>query len=246
MYGSANIKFMDGRKMEETMRATYLGGIITHNASRNMELNNRISIAFGACNKLKLFWRKTNCSIKWKLQIYNAIIVAQLTYGLCTLNLRLDAFQIRGLRYILGIEHSFYSHVTNEEIYRKTNLALNKGQDLNISWEEFIRGKDYAEIKQIEKISDFVMRQQNKLFGHIGRAENLDLLKQPTIDRNFKQPHQLVRRVGQPRMGWVKENCKYALKVHDGIAFDDTSEDHTNRIKQLAENKILGTKVIPQ
>ena len=70
------------------------------------------------------------------------------------------------------------------------------------------------------------MRQQNKLFGHIVRAENLDLLKQPTIDRNFKQPHQLVRRVGQPRMGWVKENCKYALKVHDGIAFDDKSEDH--------------------
>ena len=32
---------------------------------------------------------------------------------------------------------------------------------------------------------------------------------------------QLVRGVGQPRMGWVKENCKYALKVHDGITFDD-------------------------
>ena len=77
--------------------------------------------------------------------------------NLCTLNLtpallaRLDAFQIRGLRYILGIEHSFYSHVTNEEIYRKTNIALNKGKDLNISWEEFIRGTDYAQIKQIEK-----------------------------------------------------------------------------------------------
>ena len=163
MYCSANIKFADGRKMEETMRATYLGGIITHNVSRNVELNNRISIALGTCNKLKLFWRKTQCSIKWKLQIYNAIIVAHLTYGLCTLNLtpallaRLDAFQIRGLRYILGIEHSFYSHVTNEEVYTRTNIALNKGQDLDISWEEFIRGKDYAKIKQIEKISDFVM-----------------------------------------------------------------------------------------
>ena len=50
---------------------------------------------------------------KWKLQVYNAIIVAQLTYGLNTLQLtpallaRLDAFQMRGLRYILKIEHSF-------------------------------------------------------------------------------------------------------------------------------------------
>ena len=90
------------------------------------------------------------------------------------------------------------------------------------------------------------MRQQNKLFGHIVRAENLDLLKQPTIDRDFKQPHQLVRRVGQPRMGWVKENCKYALKTHDNVMFDDRNEQHVTKIKQLAENKILGTKHVPQ
>ena len=83
MYGSANIKFLDGRKMDETPRATYLGGIITSNVSRYAELNNRISIALGTCNKLKLFWRKTKCPIKWKIQIYNAIIVSQLTYGLC-------------------------------------------------------------------------------------------------------------------------------------------------------------------
>ena len=72
------------------------------------------------------------------------------------------------------------------------------------------------------------MRQQNKLSGHIIRVDNQDLLRQPTLDNNMKQPHQLIRRVGQPRMGWVKENCKYALKIHDGDIFDDKKEDHIN------------------
>ena len=46
------------------------------------------------------------------VQVYNAIIVSQLTYGLASIQLtngllkRLDAFQMRGLRYILKIEHA--------------------------------------------------------------------------------------------------------------------------------------------
>ena len=39
---------------------------------------------------------------------------------------------------ILKIEHSFYSHVSNEEVYEKTNIVLNGGEDLNINWQEFI------------------------------------------------------------------------------------------------------------
>ena len=101
MYGKADIHFSDPKnKVKEVEKATYLGGTLTSNASRNAELNSRISKALTTCNKLKTFWYKTNCSYKWKLQIYNAIIVAQLTYGLSTLQLtpallaKLDAFQM--------------------------------------------------------------------------------------------------------------------------------------------------------
>ena len=38
---------------------------------------------------------------------------------------RLDAFQMRGLRYILKIDHAYYSHVTNEEVYTKARIAIN-------------------------------------------------------------------------------------------------------------------------
>ena len=106
MNGKAHIHFKDGKPMTEVDKAMYLGGEINKDAGRLSELNNRIDKALVTCNKLKTFWSKTNCSYKWKLQVYTAVIVSQLTYGLSTVQLtpsilkRLDAFQMRGFRYI--------------------------------------------------------------------------------------------------------------------------------------------------
>ena len=128
---------------QEVSQATYLGGIISNDASRWGVLNNRISKALVTCQRLKPSWYKTNCSYKWKLQVYNAIVVAQLTYGLSTVQLtpamlkRLDAFQMRGLRFILKIEHSYYCRISNNEVYDKINGTVSKGADLNITWQEF-------------------------------------------------------------------------------------------------------------
>ena len=99
-----------------------------------------------------------------------------------------------------------------------------------------------ADIKKIEKLSDFVMRQQKKLFGHVIRADKFDLMKQPALDENFEQPHQLKRRRGQPRMGWIKENCKYALKRHHNIEYDDKNPDHIEKLKKLATKYELGAR----
>ena len=78
--------------------------------------------------------------------MYNAVIVSKLIYGLETMYLndsllkRLDAFHIRGLRHILGIQHSYWSRVKNEEIIDKANKELNKGGDLTNNWSQFKRG----------------------------------------------------------------------------------------------------------
>eukprot|EP00972_Heterocapsa_arctica_P025365 3735720-Heterocapsa_arctica.AAC.1 len=54
--------------------------------------------------KLNTFWTKSPSSIKWKLRVYDAVIVSTLLYGLEALSLtdadraKLDAFQSRGLR----------------------------------------------------------------------------------------------------------------------------------------------------
>ena len=75
------IHFSDGTKMKEVETAFHLGGTLTQNAGRTEEIQSRMCKAQHTCSKLKLLRRKTNCKYKWKLQTYNAIIVAQLTYG---------------------------------------------------------------------------------------------------------------------------------------------------------------------
>ena len=128
MNGKADIHFGDGTKLEEVQSAVYLGGTLTKDGGRAEEIQNRFSKALLTCGKLKVFWSKTKCSYKWKLQVYNAIIVAQLTNGLNTLQLteaalrRLDAFQMRGMRYITGTGHAYYSGVSNEEVIKKVMM----------------------------------------------------------------------------------------------------------------------------
>ena len=55
----------------------------------------------------------------------------------------------------------------------------------------------------------YVMKQQNRLLGHVIRADDMDPMKCPTIDKNLDTPGVFLRRSGKPRMHWVKENCKW-------------------------------------
>ena len=198
--------------------------------------------------KLKFFWSKTKWSIRWKLQIYNAIIISQLTYGLSTVQLtdsllnRLDAFQMRGLRYILGVEHAYYSGVSNEEIYERIKMVLNEGEDLNIEWSEFINAHKYSDIRTLEKVSDYVMRQQNSLYGHIIRADHSDIMRQVTITENLEPPKKMVLRSGRPRESWVWSNNSYAMRKHCSEIYDVREETHVEMINFLAHARILGTR----
>lgn len=217
MNGKPHIHFRDGKPMAEVDKTVYLGGEINKDAGRLGELNNRINKTLFTCNKLKTLRSKTNCSYKWKLQVYNAVIVSQLTYGLSTVQLtpsmlkRLDAFQMRGFRYILKIEHSYYSRVSNQDIYDKINIIYNKGTDMNITWQEFIAANRSDTPRKLVKLSDYVMNQQNKTLGHVIRIpnENYDPMKMVTIDNNLQMPGVYTKRVGRPRYGWIKENSRW-------------------------------------
>ena len=58
--------------------------------------------------KLNSYWKATEASKKWQLLIFDAVIKSQLLYGMETMQLtdalikKLDAFQMKGLRNILG------------------------------------------------------------------------------------------------------------------------------------------------
>ena len=65
---------------------------------------------------------------------------------------------------------------------------------------------------QIVKLGEYVMHQQNKLFGHVIGADGSDAMRLPTIDSKLNIPGVVFRRSGKPRLHWVKENCKWVYK----------------------------------
>ena len=89
--------------------AAYLGTLLTGTSNNKMEISNRLNDCIVTCNRLKLFWHKTNTSVQYKLQVFNAIIRSKLLYSLECIQLtsaeisKLNAFQNKSLRRILYI-----------------------------------------------------------------------------------------------------------------------------------------------
>ena len=78
--------------------------------------------------------------------------------------------------------------------------------------QEFIAAEHFDKPKTIVKLSDYVMRQQDKLLEHVIRADRMDPLWLPTIDSNLNTPGVFTKRTDKPRLHWVKENCKWVYK----------------------------------
>ena len=69
------------------------------------------------------------------------------------------------------------------------------------------------------------MRQQNKFLGHVIRADRLDPMRQPAIDSKLNTPGVVIKRIGKPRMHWVKENCRWIYKSVFDREWDPTNDD---------------------
>ncbi len=130
-------------------------------------MDGRVSKALATCNKLKKFLKQSKCGTIWKLQVYNAVVISQLVYGLETLYLndslvkRLEAFHIRGLRHILGIEHSYWSKTSNLEVVKKANKILfgknkNNGSIENLDHRfDNLRDKAFDGPQSIKKLKEY-------------------------------------------------------------------------------------------
>ena len=149
---------------------------------------------------------------------------------------------MRGLRYILGIEHSYYSAISNEEVYERVKIALNEGQDLNIEWSDFMSAHKFSDIKTLEKVSDYIMRQQNSLYGHIIRADAGDIMRKITITESLEPPKREVLRSGRPRESWVHSNNKYAMKTHCNEEYDVSNDSHVEMLSFLAHSRVMGSR----
>ena len=104
----------------------------------HFEISTRIINTTTTLNKLDLFWKKAPFSTIWKMRVHDAVVSSKLLYGLESASLtkaeyeRLNSFQIKALRKVLGIKHSYHSHVSNEVVMQRANqrIRLKEGKTI--------------------------------------------------------------------------------------------------------------------
>ena len=78
----ADIRFKEGDRMKQKDEAKYLGCHLNDDNSIKRELDRRITECAIIWRKLDIFWIYSDCSIRKKIQVYDAIIRTKLLYGM--------------------------------------------------------------------------------------------------------------------------------------------------------------------
>ena len=91
----------------------------------------RLTAAKIILQKLHTFWRHSDCSTKFKLEVVQAILATYILYSLESAHLpketleQLDVFHRKALRTILHMDTTYIDRTnTNQEIYRRANEAI--------------------------------------------------------------------------------------------------------------------------
>ena len=112
--------FMEGEKLEQAERFTYLGSCISTNGNITSEITVRISKAQAAFSNLRHLWRCTDVSLATKGRVYNATVRLTLPYGSETWPLRsgdLHKLQVFDHRFLRAIGHfSWKQRIINDEV----------------------------------------------------------------------------------------------------------------------------------
>jgi hypothetical protein len=215
MNSLGGVQYIDGEHMPVADRAPYLGTNMSARGNPHFEISTRIAATTITLNKLDLFWKKAPVSTTWKLRVHDAIITSKLLYGLESASLtkaeyeRLNAFQIKALRKMLGIKHSYRSHVSNQTVMETANLRIR------------LKGG-----QTIRKMSDKLKDRQVKFMAHMIRSEEGDLTKTCAINNDGTRLNAGYKRTGRPRIKWydqVMDACIQKL-ILLGILLPDWSE----------------------
>ena len=212
-----------GKLVPGKSSAAYLGTILSDTFNNKAELLNRLGDCIATANRMKIFWNKANTSIRWKIQVFNAIIRSKLLYGLECIQLtnaeisRINAFQNNFLRRILGKPPTFIDRSeTNERMYREIQ------ERYGCNFEHF---------------GDTWRKAKLKLFGHILRTSRADPLSQVTFNSDALRPRSVyTRRPGRPKADWVWESYKDAFLFLNGqgAIFNANDIEHLRQVKTEA------------
>ena len=200
----ADIHFADGTRIKHKQEVRYLGCMLNMRADTTQEIRGRISTCMAIMKKLDLYWLHARCPVKWKVLVLDAVIRSKLLYGLETATLsdasqrKINAFQLKGLRKILGMHTTFINRDnTNERVFENCNNAI-KAFCL---W----RG---SKAKQIERFSAAYKKSRGLACARILSKRSSDPMKYTTLDTGGNIWDFPGKRVGRPKNKWMAEGVK--------------------------------------
>ena len=122
-----------GQRLGTVTSFKSLGAVVSDDGSKP-EVLSRIAQAFAALTKLKPIWRDNNISLGSKVKLMRSLVISIFLYACesrtltAELEKRTQAFEMRCYRRLLNI--SFKDHVTNEEVRRKIQTAIEEYDEL--------------------------------------------------------------------------------------------------------------------
>ena len=162
----------------------YLGSTLCSDGRISSELGRRIGKAKRELESLKRVWSHAGMKLTHKLRIFDQCVVSGLVYGLSSAVLtkadrrRLDGFQARCLRNILGIPSAYTSRISNQ-------ATLDKAKAKPLS--ETLRDENEKYFNELRDC-DFSDPVRGSIFCQTGCGQR------PFIGK---------RRLGRPRLTWM-------------------------------------------
>ena len=197
---SASIHAPDGTVICSKRSMDYLGSVLTGDGSSDHELSRRVAMARADFDTLAKTWTHSALTWKQKIRVYVSLVESKLLYSMASLTLtaaqqrKLNGFQNRCLRKIVGVPPLYISRVSNAAVLAKAQHTI---------------------------ATDLLLKKRLQLFGKVLRVGSLHPLKRACFIPDTLTPvtDQYVRRVGRPAKEWVKEVIQESVSLFGNIEY---------------------------
>jgi len=257
------IKFDNGIEMQRKPNAIYLGTDMEAKANPKREVIRRIMMARVTMKKLKDFWKEGLVSKRDRLLMHEAAIGSKLKYGLEVLNItasllkKLDACYMRGIRQIMGAQHTYLDRSptnTNDEVLKRAAMAMRKTRRGANERERRERQTQPPTIEEIDRLrpSEWIQKKAKRTLEEVLGLEANDNRRKVTITskegdeerERLKLPDK--NRVGRPKTNWLIGTAEMLWKgIGDSIGetggeeFNHKNANHTKILINKAKNNQL-------
>jgi hypothetical protein len=174
----------NGEHLQPQQQMQYLGTTLSEDGRVSSELSRRIGQARSEFRSLCKVWNHSSLSVNRKLRVFDSLVQSKFLYGLATCcftvaeQRRINGFQAKCIRQILGIAPSFVSRVSNAEVLRRSRMR---------------------------NAMELLAQQQLIQLGKVLRAPSASALHHTSLIPGTLQPatSRYVRRRGRPHKEWI-------------------------------------------